>query len=211
MGGMRREQTAWGLGTKADRWWWPVTSPRVGWALRFLITRKETKCQAQPPSLKISKFCVVLSSIRRTRNNVCRKWNPSSLSPWLLIFGFAITAEMQPLWTLAGWNAWAFEALAVWATYVLKKTYLALTRTKCISLAWAWIKNSWIFFFLLMFKNKSHLWAEIKNGKFQGIRTIFPPIWPGKGLWGILMEVCVNCEPHYIMSCSVYLVKLSLV
>ena len=32
------------------------------------------------------------------------------------------------------------------------------------------------FFFLLKFKNKkSHLWAEIKNGKFQGIRVIFFP------------------------------------
>ena len=30
---------------------------------------------------------------------------------------------------------------------VKKKSYLALTRTKCVSLAQAWIKNSWTFFF----------------------------------------------------------------
>lgn len=95
-----------------------------------------------------------------------------------------------------------------------KKSYLALTRTKCVSLAQAWIKNSWTFFFFfcssLKIKKSPLGWDQ--EWKISGHKSNFFPMCSGSGRSGILMEGCVETSvvsPAMLLPCSDPLVKLS--
>lgn len=85
-----------GLGTEAVRG--PVTSP---WSCMSpwvsLAPREEEKLPSRPPSLKVSNSMQYFKAFTGTEDKVNRKWNPSSLSPWLLIVGLAVTAKVLPL------------------------------------------------------------------------------------------------------------------